>query len=365
MMQNIILFPIMVLAIFSLATVSAHTENIDKISEQLRPVVVEITGENSEARQTYIGMVTARTEVDLGFPVSGSVANRAVDLGDTVKRGDVLARLDPETLEAEVWAARAGVVVAQQKLNSASAALGRERTLASKGVVSQALLENADRTFSAAKARLEQARATLVRAEDVLDSANLLAPIDGVIIEALVEAGSSVSAGQPVVRLAGDGAREVVIDLGENDFGHLQRNANFMASLLAVPQTRAVARLRSVDPVADRQTRTRRLHFTLQNPQAEFRIGALVRLTPPSNGQRKLTVPVLATLIDENGMPFVWRVTRSTTEFGVAERTTVTLGTVLGDRVLIKTGLSSGQEIIIKGVNSIQDGQHVGPRVIE
>lgn len=364
-MQNIILFPVLMLVIFNLATFSAHAENINKTVESSRPIIVEITGENSEARQTYIGMVAARTEVDLGFPVSGSVANRAVDLGDTVKRGDVLARLDPETLEAEVWAARAGVVVSQQQLNSASSALERERTLASKGVVSQALLENADRAFSAAKARLEQARATLVRAEDVLASANLLAPIDGVIIEVLVEAGSSVSAGQPVVKLAGAGAREVVIDLGENDFGHLQRNTNFEASLLAVPQTIAVVNLRSIDPVADRQTRTRRLHFALQNPQAEFRIGALVRLTPPNHNERKLTVPVQAILIDKNGAPFVWRVVRSTAESGVAERTEVTLGAILEDRVLVKTGLSLGQEIIIKGVNSIQDGQHVGPRVIK
>lgn len=361
-MQSTTLFPILMLTIFNLTAFGAHAENT---AESLRPIVVEIAGENSEARQTYIGMVAARTEVDLGFPVSGSVANRSVDLGDTVKRGDVLARLDPETLEAEVWAARAGVVVSQQKLNSASAALEREQTLASKGVVSQALLENADRAFSAAKARLEQARATLVRAEDVLASANLLAPIDGVIIEVLVEAGSSVSAGQPVVKLAGAGAREVVIDLGENDFGHLQRNTNFKASLLAVPQTTSVVSLRSIDPVADRQTRTRRLHFALQNPQAEFRIGALVRLTPPNQNQRKLTVPVQAVLIDESGVPFVWVVTRKAVESGIVERATITLGTVLEDRVLVKTGLSLGQEIIIKGVNSIQDGQHVGPRVIK
>ena len=86
--------------------------------------------------------------------------------------------------------------------------------MVAQGVASQTLLEAADRAFAAAQARLEQAEATLVRAEDILASAILLAPQDGAIIETLVEAGTTVSAGQPVVTLAGAGAREVVIDLG-------------------------------------------------------------------------------------------------------------------------------------------------------
>lgn len=362
-MRNLILA--LWLGVSSLAAPAVQAENAGNKLTAMRPVVVEIIGENAEARQVYIGTVAARIEVDLGFPVSGTVATRAANLGDTVKRGDVLARLDPEALEAGVWAARAGVVVSQQQLNSAGAALERERTLAAKGVVSQTLLENADRTFSAAKARLEQARATLVRAEDVLASATLLAPVDGVIIEVSVEPGASVSAGQPVVTLAGAGAREVVIDLGENDLGHLQRDTDFGAYLLAVPQTTAVVHLRSIDPVADRRTRTRRLHFALIDPPAEFRIGALVRLTPPHLDQRKLTVPVVATLTDESGAAFVWRINRSTAETGIVERAAISLGAVLGDRVLVETGLAAGQEIIIKGIHSIQDGQHVGPRVIK
>jgi len=366
-MPRFILAPVLMLSVAfgGLMASVVQAETSAQKTKILRPIVVEIIGENAEARQVYIGTVAARIEVDLGFPVSGTVATRAANLGDTVKRGDVLARLDPETLEAGVWAARAGVVVSQQQFNSANAALDRERTLAAKGVVSQTLLESADRSFSAAKARLEQASATLVRAEDVLASATLLAPVDGVIIEVFTEAGASVSAGQPVVKLAGAGAREVVVDLGENDLGHLQRDTDFGAYLLAVPQTTAVVHWRSIDPVADRRTRTRRLHFSLIDPPAEFRIGALVRLTPPQQDQRKLTVPLLAILTDENGGSFVWRVTRSTADVGVVERAPITLGEVLGERILVNTGLAAGQEIIIKGIHSIQDGQHVGPRVIK
>jgi len=77
--------------------------------------------------------VAARIEGDLGFPVSGTIASRGVDLGDRVKRGEVLARLDPETFEAAVWAARAGVVVASQQLKSAEDALSRARELVKRG----------------------------------------------------------------------------------------------------------------------------------------------------------------------------------------------------------------------------------------
>ena len=338
---------------------AGHAGESPEQSQSPRPVVSQIAGETIDSTRDYVGMVSARVEVDLGFPVSGTIATRTVGLGDPVRRGDILAQLDPESLEAGVWAARAGVVVATHQLASARDAMEREQTLVERGVESQSLLEDAERANAAAFARLAQAQAALTRAEDLLNSATLHAPFDGVITFVMAEAGNSVSTGQAVVRLAGTKDREVLIDLSEAELAALPRNSEFEARLLAVRDTVAVIRLQSIDPVADSGTRTRRAHFLLVNPPPEFRIGALVRVLPPRNGSRVIVMPSSAIMKDEDGS-YVWLVSRPD---GIVRRVAVTLGGDLGNRVLITSGISVGQEVIIKGINSIRDGQVVGPRV--
>ncbi len=326
-----------------------------------RPVVSEITGKNIAAARGYLGTVTARVEVDLGVPISGIIASRPVKLGDTVKRGDIIAQINPETLKAAVWAARAGIIVAEQQLNSAQALLEREKTLFKRGVESKARLQDAERGFAAAKARLDQARATLARAEDTLESSVLRAPQNGIIIATLVEAGAAISAGQPIVRLAGTDARELVVDLSETNLALLPQDVEFSTHLLAVPDTNAKAHLRSIDPVADQRTRTRRVHFLLTNPPAEYRIGALARILPPPHGGGTLTVPVSALLI-QNGQARVWRI--SPKDRAVTSVPVVT-GAQLGQRVVVLSGLEPDQEIVTKGIHSLKDGQIVGPRVVQ
>ena len=327
--------------------------------ETLRPVVSEIIGEGPETARDFIGTVSARIEVDLGFPASGTIASRPVSLGDTVHKDDVLAQLDPEALEAGAWAARAGVVIATQGLKSAQDALDREKILVERGVESQTRLEDAERQFAAAKARLEQAKAALIRAEDILDTAVLRAPHDGVITQVLAEPGASVSAGQPVIRLAATDEREVVIDLTESELAILPKQALFDATLLAVSTVHAQIRLRSVDPVADTRTRTRRGHFTLLDAPEEFRIGALVKAKPQLEDIKVMAIPTGA-ILREDGKPFVWVISRPD---GITHKTAITIGHTLGERSIVTSGLQINQEILTKGIHSIKDGQIVGPRV--
>jgi len=327
--------------------------------DALRPVASELIGNGPETARDYIGTVSARIEVDLGFPVSGTIASRPVSLGDTVQKGDILAQLDPEAFEAGVWAARAGVVIATQELKSAQDALERERILVARGVESRTRLEDAQRRFAASKARLEQAQAARIRAEDILGSAILRAPQNGIVTRVLAEPGASVSAGQPVIRLAATNEREVVIDLTESELAILPQDVIFDANLIAVSEVNAQIRLRSVNPVADTRTRTRRGHFTLLDAPKEFRIGALVRAKPKTVNINEMTIP-LGAVLHEGGYTYVWVISRPD---GVVHKTAIILGKELGDRSIVTSGLQIDQEVLIKGIHSIKDGQIVGPRV--
>ncbi len=279
-------------------------------TELPRPVVSVIINPESGLPVSYVGTVTARTEADLGFPLSGTVAERPVSAGDTVAKGDVLARLDPEDLDSAVRAAEAGVTVAEAQLRSATDARDRAEVLARRGVGSATRLEDAARALVAAEARLEQAQAALARARDLRGLATLTSPQDGVVTAVAAEPGTTVSAGQPVLRLAATGEREIVIDLTEQDIAAHPVSTRFAAHLVINPEVSAPAILSRIDPVAYSATRTRAAHLTLQSAPPSFRLGALVRVMPAAREDAGVALP-LSAVLGAAARPAVWVVDRS------------------------------------------------------
>ncbi len=352
-------FAFLMLAI--LAVPAAAEEQAAQAPSAPRPVVSVIVSPETTLPISYVGTVVARIETDLGFPLAGTIAESPVSAGDIVQQGAVLARLDPEDLDATVRSAEASVAVATAQLRSASDARDRAKELADRGAGSETRLEDAERGLVAAEARLEQARATLAQAADMLALATLTAPQAGIVTAVFVEPGAALSAGQPVLRVAAAGEREVVIDLSEQDVAPLEEGAGFEAELVANPAVRAAATLRSIDPVAERTTRTRRLHLTLDTPPDAFRLGALARVRPVAGADAGMVLP-LAAILDAESAPAVWVVDRAN---DTVRRASVTLGDAIADFVLIADGLDPGSEVIVKGIHSLEDGQSVGPRVPE
>ncbi len=323
-----------------------------------RPVVSEVISPTSGLRPSYVGTIAARVETDLGFPLSGTLAERPVREGDVVARGAVVALLDPQDIDSEVRAAEAGVTVAEAQLNSARDAEARTTELVQRGVNSEASQEAAKNVLTAATARLEQANAALIQVKNLRAFATLTAPQDGVVTHVYAQPGAALTGGQPVLRLAGTDQREAIIDLSDQDGAGLAPGAVFDLRLEAATEIAAHATLRVIDPVSDRATRTRRLHLALGDDALQaFRLGALVLVAPIAETAAQLTIPVTALIGDSSA---VWVVDRST---NLVQRVAVKTGATVGERVLVKSGLAIGDEVVTKGVNSIQDGQVVGPNV--
>jgi RND family efflux transporter MFP subunit len=325
-----------------------------------RPIVSEIVDLTSANQQSFVGAVAARTEADLGFPVIGTVAGRPVEVGDLVHAGDVIAQLNPEDLDADLRAAEAGVLVATAQFRSAEDARARARDLVARGVDTSTRLEDASRQLIAAQARLDQAEAAQLRAEDIRRYATLTAPQDGIIVAVYAERGATLNAGEAIVRLAGTAAREIVFDLTEQDIAGLDVGATFNARLAAASEVTAVATLYRIDPVAERTTRTRRLHLTLNDPPSGFRLGALAQVSLTASSAVSLSIPRSAILNIETS-PSVWIIDRATNTVSPRQ---IALGAEFGTRVRIVDGLSAGDEVVLKGIHSLKDGQTVGPRVM-
>lgn len=325
-----------------------------------RPVVTEILEDRGEAARWIPGVVASRTQVVMAFQSLGRMITREADLGDRVAQGAVLAELATEDLEDTTRAARAAAEAAGVQLQTARATLERTTALNARNVASAAQLEQAQRAAAAAEAAEAQARSELVRAEDAQGFARIVAPFDGVISAVYEAPGAVVSAGAPILQLSADDRREAVIDLPETALAGLPEDAIFTVWQRTDAAAAVPARLDRIEPLADAATRTRRLYLTLPS-DAPFRLGALLRARLGAPGDPVLTVPPEALFLRED-RAHVWCVIRNDGQAHVTARP-VTTGPDFRDRLVVTEGLSAGDEVIIRGVNSLAEGQAVGRRV--
>lgn len=350
-------FPILLLGLALSLPANAEDAALQS-EEQVRPVVSLIVDPQAGISLSYTGTVVAKTETALGFPMSGTVATRPVDTSDLVSKGDVLAALDTTDLDSDLRTADAGVTVAQAQLRSATDARERAKTLAERGVDSATRLEDAERALISAQARLDQAKASQARALDVKNLAILTAPYDGVVTNTFAEPGAALSEGQTVLQLAAIGKREIVIDVSEAEVGLQKLGDRFVASLMASESIQADVLLTRIDPVAEKATRTYRLHLSIEDAPQAFRLGSLVRVSPAVGKQANIILPRSA-LLEPSG---VWVVDRTSNSVSLRP---VEVSGVSADFVVVSSGLSTGDEVVVKGIHSLEEGQAVGPRVSE
>ncbi|MBP1861454.1 efflux RND transporter periplasmic adaptor subunit [Rhizobium herbae] len=323
-----------------------------------RPVKsVTVTAEQEEARGLP-GVVRARVETDLAFRTLGRIVSRKVDVGDLVEKGDLVAEIDPLSLRLAVRSAEADLRDAEAQFENAAMTEKRRRTLARINAASVADRDLAEQQLKSAKANVAKSMASLAKAHEQLGYAEVRAEFDGVVTATFVEMGQTVSAGQPVLRLARLEQRDVVVDVPEAQFRsvHLDDRFNIALQLDRTVQTFGV--VREIGPQADANTRTHRLKIAVDQAPEVFRLGAVVTATPMVDGKtREIALPIAA-ICHKGGADQVWVVNPST---GTVTPRPVQLNAPAADArsVRILSGLREGEEVVIAGVNELADGQKV------
>ncbi|KGJ03340.1 RND family efflux transporter, MFP subunit [Paracoccus halophilus] len=326
-----------------------------------RPIASIIVTDRLAPEHSIPGVIASRIEVEIGFQTLGRVTRRNVDVGSVVRKGDILATLNPEDLQGDVRAARAAVDAAQVELKTAQATADRTRTLVQRNVASTAQLERAERALSAARSALLQAQAELIRAQDAEGFAVMDAPFDGVISAVYVNAGAVVSAGEPVVQLSAQEGLEAVIDLPEGVLKRLRPDDRYQVWSENDPDDLQPATISRIEPIASTTTRTRRVHMALTD-QAQFRLGALIRVRRIATGDAAISLPQSA-LLTTAGKAQVWVVADDGASRTVSRRDVTLAGPAEGGLIGIASGISPGDEVVIRGIHSLTDGQTVGRRV--
>jgi RND family efflux transporter MFP subunit len=320
-----------------------------------RPVQVRrVAFESENPIREFVGVVRARHETDLGFRVAGKIVARNVNVGDVVRVGDVVARLDPQDLVLQVESARSELAAATSNLAQTSVDELRYAGLKARGYAAVADYDRKKVAKDEAEGRLEHAQRALDLASNQLAYAELRADADGVITATLTEPGQVVNVGQAVARLAHRGEKEAVVALPESFVGAAQQ-AQASVQLWADPDRSFTARLRELSPRADDQTRTYAARFTIEDPDDTVVLGmtATVRLALASDAQvAKLP---LAAILNRGTGPSVYLVDGAS----ALVLRPVTVASFSENAALVSTGIKDGDRVVTLGVQKLVAGTKV------
>ena len=316
--------------------------------------VERVAFENENATREFVGVVRARYETDLGFRVAGKIVSRVVNVGDRLKVGDVVARLDPQDLKLQVESTEAEFAAATSSLHQAASDLDRYTTLKTRGWASIADFDRMKAAKDEAEGRLERAKRALDLAHNQLDYSDLKADADGVITATLADPGQVVAIGQPVVRLARRGEKEAVVALPETWLTEA-RSSNATVQLWSGPGRNFTAGLRELSPQADAATRTYAARFTIENPDDSVALGMTATVTLSHSADVSVAKLPLAAILNRGTGPSVYVVGKS----GALELRPVKVASFTEDMALVTSGVADGERIVKLGVQKLDAGQRV------
>lgn len=318
---------------------------------------------------TATGYTYARARAAVGAKIIGRVVELPVDEGDTVAAGDIIAVLDSEDLVASVRLAEASLNEARARLADAERELDRQAGLVDEQLTSQALYDSAETQRDVALAQVGTAEARVLSAEAVLDYTVVRAPIDGVIIERNIEIGEMVAPGGftsqqstgSIVRIADPTSLEVEADINESYIARLRLGQPASIRVDAVPDFDYSGSLRQIVPTADRQRAVVQVKVSIDN--RDFRLvpdmSCTVTFLEEGVDEAELIQPPKLLVPDEavqyaGGTAFVFRI-----DDGVTRRVRVVLGESAEGLVEVLEGVTGGETIVSRDVDSLEDGQRV------
>jgi RND family efflux transporter MFP subunit len=314
-------------------------------------LVTAVQGAGSE--RGFTGIIAARVQSNLGFRVAGKIVERLVNVGQQVKAGQALMRIDETDLRLALTAKRNAVAAARASYVQTEADERRYAKLVSDGWTSRQRYEQAKAALDTAEAQLAAAEAAARVAENEATYSVLVADADGTVVDTLGEPGQVVSAGQTVVRLAQAGPREALVSFPETI--RLAIGSTADASVYGSNGQRYAAHLRQLSDSADPQTRTYEARYVLDGEAAAAPLGATVTIRlAGQTGQPEVQVP-LGAVLDDGGKTGVWVFDSGTSTVRFRP---VKLVRITGETAVI-SGLSAGDPVVSLGAHLLREGARV------
>jgi len=298
------------------------------------------------------GNIAAWQEAIIGSEIGGlRLAEVRVNVGDRVKRGQVLARMQSDTVNAELAQTRATLAEAEANVAEAQANAERARQLQATGAISAQQINQYLTAEQTARARAQALKARLQADQLRLSQTQVLAPDDGVISARVASVGSVVQPGQELFRLIRQQRLEWRAEVTAADLARIRPG---MAVTVTTASGAAVpGKVRMVAPTVDAQTRNGLVYVDLQ-AAGDAKAGMFARGEFELGKAHGVTLPQSAVLVRE-GFAYVFRVGPD----NKVAQTKVSLGKRVGDRVEVTAGLDAAARVVASGAGFLSDGDTV------
>ncbi len=327
------------------------------------PVAVEVAIAKVDSLTESIdvvGSLAPKLAADIRSEVSGTVVEVAVTEWVPVRKGTVLARLDPREAEAAVAAARAAVLQAGANENRAVREAARSDRLSQAGLATQQMLDDARTLQEAAAASTAAAKAQLAAAEYRLEKTVIRVPFDGVVAARNIDVGDyveSMGTVRPLFQVVDNRRLDLTVTVPSTRSALIRDGQRLTFTTDAAPGRAFTGEIAHINPVVDETTRTVKVIAEVANEDGYLRGGMFVggRI---EIGERRGALQVPRSAISE------WDVAGSrgelyTVEEGIARRREVRTGSAVGNLVEITSGINAGEQIITRGGFNVRDGDRV------
>ena len=334
-----------------------HKERQNRIPP--RPVKVFRVGDGiTNKAQSFAGEVRPRYESPLSFRVAGKILSRTVDVGDTVRKGQLLARLDAKDYRLGVQALKSQLKAAQAEMEFAKDDLVRYQELLNQQVISQPEYDRHQTNYTTIADKVKTLEAQLGQTANQLEYTDLKADSNGVITALNVEIGQVVTSGQPILKLARLDEKEVQIDLPEDRVSGIHLREEVEVSLWAQDDRRIKARIREITPSADSVSRTYRVKATLLDSANEAWLGMTASVWLSSHPSTMLSIPLSAVFTPQHipGQKRVWVVDNKA---GTVKSMPVHVVKITFEDRIEVSGIDKEEIIVSAGVHRLSEGQAV------
>ena len=323
--------------------VCACSEKKEKKEKAPVRVLTEQVGTSqNDGSQSYVGIVEANEGTAVSFTTMGIVKRMLVSEGQTVSRGQLLAVIDDTQARNLLHGAEAA-------MNQANDALERYGQLHDNGSLPEV-------KWVEIQSKVEQAKAQLAVARKNVADCRLIAPVSGIIGRRTVSVGETSMPSQAVVTILDINSVKVKVSIPEGEMASIHPHTKSFISVEAVGRTYEGGPIET-GVQADALTHTYDIRILVNNHDHKLLPGmvANVRINRSAEAGEWLTVPVTSVQRRGDGSLFVWTVDDSQS----AHRTPVTIGSTMGNRVVVVSGLDSGQRIVTEGYQKLSEGTKV------
>lgn len=318
----------------------------------VRAEVATVGGSSMSSLTSTPGTVVSEQQVQVASRLMGYIREFNVHEGQAVKAGQLLFTIDPTDIQGQVSQAQAGLAQAQAALADAQADYERFTALYKDESIPKQQYDKIRLQYHIARSQVAAAKAGLATAQAQLRYAQVRAPVDGVVVQKMADAGDLAAPGRPVLALENLGRLQVQTNVGDDVFAGLKVGDPVQVSVdgQAVPIAGKVAR---IVPAADPLSHTYLVKIDV--PQtAGLKSGTFARVGFPLGQKEGIQVPRSAVL-DRAGITGVFVVDSQ----GIAHYRMVRTGAEAGGQVEIQAGLNKGEKIVVSNTDDLQSGDKI------